>query len=368
MTLTLQRYILRDLIKAFGLALVGVTALMSVVWVGQTITRLGLSIGLAARFFPLFVPVILYYTIPAALLFATTLVYGRFAHDNEYDAVRMSGIHPLVVIVPGAVLGTLVSCGVLGLAADTIPNCRHRIKALSSNVEVIQEALFRALEGGGSWSASSGPDRYTVSAAAMIGDTATEARIERRDKRGERDLFITAERAAFHFEERERDTGGRTVKERLVRITAQNAQVERGDGRQRARLTDEHTVWVRLPDPPKRRPRDESLLALLDETHDHTVSQKDRIERLTEIHRRLNLSASCLAFVLVGVPLAIRLRRGHIMAAFMAALGPMLLFHLVLFQAKNLSQSNGFSPASLWAATVVILVLAAILLRPMFRR
>ena len=56
-----------------------------------------------------------------AALFAASLVYGRFASDNELDACRASGISLLTLVYPGLVLAILVAIANLILSFYVTP-------------------------------------------------------------------------------------------------------------------------------------------------------------------------------------------------------------------------------------------------------
>ena len=396
MMLILQRYLLRDLLRVFLLALVGVSAVMVVLLLGQLVSRGTVSGEHALKAVPLFLPLVLAYTMPATLLFAVTLVYGRFARDNEFDAVRMSGVHPVVILLPAVTLSVAVSCVVLYFAADLIPQSYYRVRNLSKNIEVAKDAFFRALEQSGTW----GDGVFTIWTGKVEGDTAYGVHIEKRSRKTRRpELVVEAKSATFHFD----------AEEKVVEVRARQARVETFGpaGAVTARLSDTHVQRLPLLPPPAPRARDLPLGALLRRIREEANSALEvedapesgdrylapdtaggaggetapdtaparREQRLreirrmrTEVHLRLNLAMSGVSFALVAAPLAIWFRKGHILAAFLVALGPMLLFHLITFTAKNLCHSGAWPAATPWAANGLLWLMAAVLLWRLFRR
>ena len=352
----LQRYLLRDLVKVFVLALVAVSAVMLVLMVGQLIRGGIISGEHVLRHLPLLLPLVLAYTVPATMLFAATLVYGRFARDNEFDAVRMSGIHPLVVVVPSVVLAIVLSCGVLYLAAELIPRCYYRVRNLRKNVEVIKDAFFRTLD----QSRTVREGVFTIWVTSVKDDTAYGVHIEKRNLETlEPELEVKAESASFRFD----------PEKEVVEVWARQALVETfgGAGAATAKLREIHVERFPLPKAPVPLPRDRplgELMGLLRETEDWAERRAIR----TEVHLRLNLAVSCLSLVLVGVPLAIWFRRGHILAAFLVALGPMLLFHMLTFMTRNLTKGGSWPPATPWLANLALWSVAGPLLWRLFRR
>ena len=87
----LNRMIFWELVRVFLLALTGLTGLFLVGGIIQQATQYGVSGQQLLRIVPLLIPNSLPYTIPATMLFATCVVYGRLAHDNEAVALKAAG-------------------------------------------------------------------------------------------------------------------------------------------------------------------------------------------------------------------------------------------------------------------------------------
>src|SRR5689334_14379974 len=105
----LTRYVLSDLLKVFLLTLTGLTLLFFVVLIGKEFVDKGLGLGPLVKMAPYFVPQAMQFAIPAAMLMATTSVYGRMASYNEFVAIKSLGISPMALVWPALVFATLVS-------------------------------------------------------------------------------------------------------------------------------------------------------------------------------------------------------------------------------------------------------------------
>ncbi|MHC4270736.1 MAG: LptF/LptG family permease, partial [Planctomycetota bacterium] len=91
-----------------------------------------------------FIPVILTFVLPMAALFASSLVYGRFASDNELDACRASGISIINLVYPGLTLAVIVAVANLILSFQVMPAFVHRAEeALKADAKQI---LFRNIQ------------------------------------------------------------------------------------------------------------------------------------------------------------------------------------------------------------------------------
>ena len=84
----LNRMILGELLKVFVISLVGITGLLLMGGIVAEATQQGLGPAQILAVIPLLIPSTLPYTLPTTTLFATCVVYGRLAHDNEILAIK----------------------------------------------------------------------------------------------------------------------------------------------------------------------------------------------------------------------------------------------------------------------------------------
>lgn len=106
---TLHGYIAKDLVKITLLATLTFTILMTVFAIIEPLRKRGLAGEQVFMLFGYTLPVMLALTLPFAALFATTIVYGRFAQDRELIACRASGIPTGTVLKPAVALGFVVT-------------------------------------------------------------------------------------------------------------------------------------------------------------------------------------------------------------------------------------------------------------------
>ena len=130
---TLKSYLAKDLAKATALAVVGLTLVMTVFAVIEPLRERGLSSHQALKLFGFSMPVMVSLTFPIAAMFAATVVYGRFAQDNELMACRASGICPISLLTPGVWLGVIVTLVTLALGLYVAPHllwrAQHSVKS-----------------------------------------------------------------------------------------------------------------------------------------------------------------------------------------------------------------------------------------------
>src|SRR3954453_21804157 len=92
MSRTLFFYIFKDLVRIFFLTSGALAGIMSFGGLLRPLTEHGLDASQAAKMLSYFMPAMSTYSLPIAALFATTMVYGRLAADNELTACRAAGI------------------------------------------------------------------------------------------------------------------------------------------------------------------------------------------------------------------------------------------------------------------------------------
>ncbi|HLG28784.1 MAG TPA: LptF/LptG family permease, partial [Candidatus Brocadiales bacterium] len=127
--LILQRYLLKDLGRAFLPAFACFELLMFLGFSVQLVHK-GLDI---INLRPLIPYVLLYacpYSLPAALLTATVVTYGRLCADNELSAIRTCGIHLRTIIIPIIFIGIIFSVLTLYLNAQVLPKAYYRVQML----------------------------------------------------------------------------------------------------------------------------------------------------------------------------------------------------------------------------------------------
>jgi lipopolysaccharide export LptBFGC system permease protein LptF len=211
MVFTLHRYIFRELLKVFIPSAAALTLMLSLGSVLRPVQEYGAGPRQVLHLMGYFLPITLTFVLPMAALFAATLVYGRFASDNELDACKAGGISLLTLVYPGLALAVIVTIANLILSFHVMPVFVHRAeKSLKADAKQI---LFRNIQRSGYYKV---PDeRYKIYADfadpknnTLSGVVVTEV------KDNEIAKIITAERAEVNFDPHQRFNE--------VRITAYN--------------------------------------------------------------------------------------------------------------------------------------------------
>ncbi len=147
MLFTLHRYIFRELLKVFFLTSIGLTLILSLCSVLAPVQEYGVGPEQILHLIVYFLPITLTFVLPMAALFAVSLIYGRFAADNELNACRASGISLMTLIYPGLILAIAVAIANLLLSFYVMPAF---VKRAEESIKAdAKQIVFRNIERNG---------------------------------------------------------------------------------------------------------------------------------------------------------------------------------------------------------------------------
>lgn len=392
---TLHRMIFLELLRVFVLALLTLTGLLLMAGIVAEASQRGLAPGQILTVIPLLIPSTLPYTIPATTLFATCIVYGRLAADNEVLALKAAGVHMLHVLWPAMLLGVLASGVTFAMYLEAIPNTHHQLRWRF--LEDIEEYLYTALKREGC--IRHPKINYEIIVKRVEGRKLVDAQFMRRDPRGKGfDVIARAREAELVVD----------IKRKQILVHMKHCYINSENGRDEAYVQDKY--WpVELPEefgtPIKGSPREMTWDELEDhrerleqerdkftsdiDTHQAVINQgsapphfKDFVSNMvmlrnirgnqiraidTEFQMRPALSLGCLCFVLVGCPVGIWFSRSDYLSAFITCFLPVvLIYYPLVLCGINMSRMGRFDPMlGLWAANGLMAVMALFLYRMM---
>jgi lipopolysaccharide export system permease protein len=350
---------------------VGITGILLMAGIIAEASQQGLGPGQILAAIPLLIPSTLPYTIPATTLFATCVVYGRLAADNEILAIKSAGVNLLMVVKPGMVLGLAMSAATLGLYYQVIPYTHRLLRALVYNDA--EEFLYAILKKHGSISYSQMP--YQMYVQSVRGRKLVMPVIKHRDAQGKTDLVATGDEAELRV-----DTARHLLLVDMTNCTATAADGSRA-------FFESRTFDVEMPgdfgSEKDRRPRDmtwpeilqrrtemdeemEKLGALISLStaqmlltdvpwdfpqHIQQLNEKMdnyRLQRVAldvELLMRPALGIGCLFFILVGCPVGIWLSRSDFLSSFITCFLPIVFVYYPLILCGTGIAKEGRLPA-----------------------
>ncbi len=395
----LPRYIIGQVFQAFALSLLTLTAVIVLFTIIAKAAELGATPGDVARLVPLVVPGTLPYTIPVALLFAVSVVYGRIAADNEVVAVKAAGLGAMTVLWPALWLGLVTAGALLVLSRDFIPRANRAAKeAVFRNLE---DAFYKLLKKEREWPNKDWPffirvkdvrDKTLIGAYFMHRATNPKAP-------NTYDLIIYAEEATIRFDTERgmahvylvnSEIQGAAHQPDVVLVNREHLEMpfNRGKGMLPLVPVQELTATElvarqadrrRLIAQERRRQAGAAALwiasgrlglvswpAIRAASIDYDYWSQDLNKLETEKHTRIALAGGAFFFVLLGAPVGILFARRDFLSAFISCFVPIILiYYPLMLLGMNLGKEGLLEPwLALLSGNAVLAVLAGFFALP----
>ncbi len=400
----LQRYVMGEIFRAFALALLTVTCVFVLLTVMTKAASAGLGPSEILKLVPYLIPSSLPFTVPVALLFAATVVYGRLASDNEVIAVKTAGMSAMVLIWPAILLSFFLSISLSYLTATAIPMSSAAARqVIYQNIEdlfykklkmdrvfdvpewpfliKVKDVEDRVLLGATFKQRADKPNPAVAmpgigapaSAAYQMIVQSTEATIR---------FDFEHKKVVIHFKDADISRSGMEPSEGIVRDTSFDFDIP-GNGQfgGSEKMLEEMTVaemrakevyfrekivserkhqsiaaaWYMASGRIRLIPWNEIQAAF--GKYDYWAGQISKIE--TEIQNRLAMAWGSLFFVVLGAPVGILFARRDFLSAFISCFMPIILVYypLMLF-GTNLGKEGIVNPMTVWAGNGVLWVAA----------
>ena len=391
----LTRYIVLDLLKVFLVTLTIMTVFVFLVLVGKEAVENGLGLVPIVRMIPYLMPQAMQFAVPGTMLLATTTVYGRIASSNEVVAIKSLGISPMTMLWPTLILATLVSFGAVILNDIAVSWGRGGVQRVI--VESLEDIVYGRLRTTRSYS----NDRLKVAVQRVQGKSLINPIITYFAADGKPPWTITADEARLDVD----------LQQNLVTVTFLNADGNISGGfngwlpgeevipfsmeqftglRQQARKPSNSSLseigpskqhQTQLIDRLEQENAADAAHALMtgrmfelsteiwNGKRHRLLSARSTLHRLhTEPHRRWANGFSCLCFVMIGAPMAIRRRHGEIWGSFFACFLPILLaYYPMLVGCVDLAKDGVLPPQAVWIGNIVLAIWGIWLVRRVVR-
>ena len=390
----ITRYVIYELLSVFVVSVGVMTALMVLVFLIQEGMRESLTIGTIAELVPYTIPTALSFAIPGTCLFATCIVYGRMSASNEIVAIKSQGVTPSRVIWPGLVISFLLSLGTLYINDIAVSCGRSGVYQVILNASA--KTIYSVLQAQGSFH----KEKISILVDDVQGEELVNANIEAFINDTDK-AYIQAERARLYVNPDSSE---------LV-LAVDNARIKVGD------RVSFFTPSDKIPFPlgnvtkregPGRSPSNLPLSTMTKELNKqkfHLASlrkemamesgfqmvggdfmsmsskiwNKKLLQLETETHRKFKLQTepwrrwangfSCLCFVIVGAPLAIRMRKSDFWTIFAICFIPILLaYYPLLMFGVGQAKSGALPPYVVWLGNLVMLAVGIYLIRQVENR
>ena len=391
----LTRYVIGELLTIFLLTLAGMTTLIFIALVGKEAVDKGIGLGPLVRMTPYLLPQAMQFAVPGTMLLATTSIYGRMASSNEIVALKSMGISPWLIVTPTLVLATLVSLGAVML--NDIAVSWGRLGVQQVFLESLEDVVYGQLRVHRTY--SNGRLQINVRRVDEAQRRLMEPHVTINDPKSGEPWSVTAEWAELE--------SGPTGEELVIRC--HNIDSE-GSFRFADANTLEQSIAIDqfLGSSSKKRSPSNYALAEIRDALDRQERQITQLEQdltaqatlamltgeMTELaettwapqekklssanftkhrlhaepYRRWSTGFSCLAFVIVGIPVAVRMQKGEFLASFFMCFAPILIvYYPLLMVSVDKAKGGAVPPATVWVGNLVLAVAGAYLMRKVIR-
>lgn len=361
----ISRSILWELAPRFLLGFAAYTFILlirTILFLADFAVRRSASFLDVARLAALSLPWMVVLTIPMAFLLAVLVGLGRLGADSELIALRSCGVGSAALYRPVLAAAAVLSLAVLFLYNVVLPPANGLLErsmarlAATSIVNVVAPRTFREPRPGVTlFFDRIAPDGRSFEGIFLIlGEAAAPP-----------DRVIVARRGALSLEGDQLwlDLFGSTVHE-LDPDDASRYRISRNEV-QRLLLAGAfgNAPYTRVNS--QRGMRSLGLRQLWTAAHGAPQAPAGRLAWV-EIHKKFAIPFACLAFALVGIPLADSFRRGGRGASFALSLAIIVVYYVFLTSGETWAQEGRVAPGvAMWAANALLITVGALAaLRP----
>ncbi|MFN5757305.1 MAG: LptF/LptG family permease [Planctomycetia bacterium] len=390
----ISRYVMSELLQVFLVALTALTLFMLVVGLVKEAQQQGLGMMQIAALVPYVLPEAMRFAVPGTMLFAVASVFGRLSASNEITALKAAGITPMAAIWPAIAVAVVVSFVSVWLNDVAVSWGRDGVRRVI--IGSVEDIIYGRLRQQRSYSTSKmsinvkGVEgrrliRPTLSfqpggQAAPVTVSAAEAEMRADAAKGT--LTISCKNGTSHIGDVKAvfpDTIERVVpldtvsrKETVSTSPSEIAMADfpRARADQAAAISQLHQLAAAKTALAIFSGRMEQTLpaAVQAERQEvkHAASRLNRI--IMEPWRRWANGFSCLCFVLVGAPMAIRMRNADFLTSFFLCFLPILVVYYPVFMlGVSRVKAGVLPPPAVWMGNILIMLWGMWLLRRVIR-
>jgi lipopolysaccharide export system permease protein len=378
-----SRYVLLDFLLVFAVSLAVSAGLM--LFVGATLD-LPRDVGAAEirLMLPFLLPEAIRNALQASALFAACSVFGRLAGGNELLALSSLGISPFQVIRPVLLLAVLLS--LLGVWLYDLGESWGQRRIERVVIDSAEAIVYRSLRINHTYTKG----RATLNVKALQGRKLIRPTLILENEDQSEPVTISAA-----------DGELRTSRDRVLSVVMRDGTVYIGSAASMV-FPDSMEQIIPLRDAgraPRWPPMNRSLAGLQEDIADHEalVADLERASRVegraapaaetlaakardlehergnvrwlhAQVNRRWTNGFFCLAYVMVGIPVAMRIRSRDYLTSFFACFLPIVLLNHPLHNFCIKLAESGRAPSVLpWGGDLVLFGLGAYLLRRSLR-
>ncbi len=380
---TLHIYLTRQILASLIMTVLVFTFVLLLGNALKDILRLLLTgqvrFGMVAQALGLLIPFVWVFALPMGMLTATLLIFGRFSADQEYTAVRASGISLLSLVSPILLL-SIALCGLSALLNMEVgPRCRVMYTTLRSklaqqllNVYLPERTFIKDFPG---FIFYVGKNRNTELQDVLIFTLKNETNAEYRVRAPRGKMTVDATNNTLNlvlYEARLMPLGEARDKPMYFDVydcpPIPLVGKDRGPSKPKiddmtfTQLSEELNDLerrLRLPAPLKELTPEQRLAR----KKDWEQLRKDLGPVVFNMHRQVAYSFACFGFTLIGIPLGIRVHRRETNIGIALALVLVAVYYSFIALGQSLNTRPEYLPnVIVWIPNFLFQTVGAVLL------
>jgi LPS export ABC transporter permease LptF/LPS export ABC transporter permease LptG len=349
---TLDRYVLREALAPFALALLVLTFILIIPFIiaqAETMIAKGVPWLTVAQVMVTLLPQALGLTIPMSLLVALLVALGRLSGDREVVAMLACGLSPLRLLRPALALGLVAWAGTTWVMLWAIPDANQRFREITTRLvadraegEVKPRVFFEDFPG------------FVVYVREVPADGGWTGVLAADTRSPEHPVLFLAHHGRMLV-----DRDKRTIQMVLTDGTRHATTPRDPDGYEVVRFgeivlsLDPESVFPRAG--PARGEREMSIAELRARADTLVQGGHSPHNPLMEVHKKFSIPAACLVFALIGVALGASYRKDGRFASFAVGLSVIFLYWGLLLIGQSLAKGLYIGPwLGVWLPNLVL--------------
>ena len=391
----ITRYVFIELAKIFVISSFAFVALMLIVGIAEEAKDRGLGPEILIQLVPYILPKALMFAMPATCLFSVCVVFGRMASDNEIIAIKSMGLNQSVIVLPVLAITFLLSLGAVWINDVSFAWSYWGIERVV--LESSDKILYGVLKDQGSFKTN----KFSIEVAGVDGRRLLNPVISTYSDN--KNFRAVAEEATL-----ETDIDSHSLNFEMIRGAAVV------DGKQKTTFQFDHfshPIPIKSPEEIEKATGNPSHLYLRQISseittqtgqltkmkqanamlacsqlvsgdmlglsnggwHQRLTEQEDSTYRLSRLHvvphRRWANGFSCLAFAMIGIPIALRMRTSNYATTFGVCFLPILAIYYPLFMfGLNGAKVGELPPYGAWLGNLACILIGGFWIWRGFRR
>ncbi|MFH2139065.1 MAG: LptF/LptG family permease [Candidatus Omnitrophota bacterium] len=354
----LKNYILKEW---FSLLLLSVIIISFVLVIGnlvklaELVIAKGVTPGTVLKLFLSLLPSLLIFSIPISILTATLLTFGRLSSDNEITALRSSGISLYTLAIDLFLIGLMFSLLCLYFNDTIIPKSHYTMRSIVNEIGIkkptayLEEKTFiKAFK------------NQIIFIFKITNDSFQDIRIYQPQENKPTRTIVAKSGSFIPIPEKG------SLKLELKNGTADEPSFEDPDIFYKLNFKTYHlSLYLNEVQTSTQLGKKVSDMSINEVKEEIKAMQKldiDETPLLVGLYRKFSLSFSSLVFILIGMPLAIRVKRRERSLGFGLSLIICLLYYLLMAFGESFALRGKIDPIiGVWLPNTVMFISGVIL-------